>query len=98
MVSPYGNNYHTRDPRFRHISWREFGEERNEMCDHLQFEVIDPTLPILFDAIENVEIALALPAGLHDRASLANAHGALCEASRTLVAEDDDDGDGDGDE
>ena len=49
MVSPYGTRHHTRDPRFRHLSWREFGEERNEMCDHLVFEVIEPARTELRD-------------------------------------------------
>ena len=28
MVSPYGTNHHTRDPRHRLLSWREFGQEQ----------------------------------------------------------------------
>ena len=31
VMSPYGNNVHTQDPRYRLVTWREFGEERNEM-------------------------------------------------------------------
>ena len=35
LESPYGNHSDTRNPDYRHLTWREFGQERNEMCDHL---------------------------------------------------------------
>ena len=35
LVSPYGNNVHTEDPRHRLITWQEFGEDRDEMSSRM---------------------------------------------------------------
>jgi hypothetical protein len=34
-TSSYGTHFHSTDPRFRLLTWREFGEERNEKVDEL---------------------------------------------------------------
>ena len=43
LVSPYGTNVHTEDPRWRLITWQEFGEDRNEMSSRMA-EAMDLSL------------------------------------------------------
>ena len=47
MVSQYSNNYHTKDPRYRRLSWHEFAVDRKYMCDHLTYEVLEPAKELL---------------------------------------------------
>ncbi len=83
MVSPYCNNYHTTDPRYRHLSWREFGTERNDMCDHLVHNVTHPAEEILQGARKKIRMVWRDPASSRE-AALTAAYNAMCDAEKCL--------------
>ena len=89
MVSPYGTNHHTRDPRRRCLSWREFGEDRNEMCLHLVYEVMEPAQDTLSQARRNIRMAWQDPNTDYPTA-LKTAYNAMCDAERQLRDNDSD--------
>ncbi len=88
MVSPYGNDSDTRDPHYRNLSWREFGQEKNEMCDHL-CNVIDGAEDILSEGRRQIRMAWNDPRA-DSRAPLTAAYNAMCEAEETLRDNDSD--------
>ena len=92
MVSPYGTNHHTRDPRRRFLSWREFGEERNEMCHHLSYDVIGSAEEALMRARRQIRMAWNDP-GADSRAPLTAAYNAMCDAEKILRDNSDEESD-----
>ena len=83
MVSSYSSNHHTTDPRHRRLSWREFAVERNSVCDHLVFNVIEPATDILAGVRAQISGALATPCCQGDgrmRGALGMARQAMDEA------------------
>jgi len=58
MVSKYGTNHHTKDPRYRRLSWREFAVERNNMCDHLVYEVLEPAKELIEEARTQIRVVM----------------------------------------
>ena len=92
MESPYGNNPDTRDPNYRRLSWREFGQMRNEVCDQLATviaearEVNAEAREALVEARGEIRVALDDP-GSDRRArtvALTVAYNAMVDAERTL--------------
>ena len=84
MIAPYITNYHTRDPRCRSLSWREFGQERNDMCDHLVCEIIGPAGEIMARARRDIRRAWSGTTGADQQGALTAAYNALCDAERKL--------------
>jgi len=84
MVSKYGTNHHTKDPRFRRLSWREFAVERNNMCDHLVYEVLEPAKELIEEARTQIRVVMDNhQVGDGRQAALA---GALTTSYKALVA------------
>ena len=88
LESPYGNNSNTRDPHYRHLTWREFGEERNEMCDTLS-TINDEAQSILEEARMRIRMVWDDP-GADRRAPLTAAYNAMCDAEHILRDSDSD--------
>ena len=65
----------------RQQTWREFGRERNERCDHVTFQVIEPALDILQSARRDIQMLNGTPAYT---SSLEEAHNAMCDAEALL--------------
>ncbi len=89
MESPYGNNPDTRDPNYRRLSWREFGEHTNQVCDQLA-TVIAEARQALGEARAYIRHALDDP-GSDRRArtvALTVAYNAMVDAERTLYDDD----------
>ena len=77
MVSPYPTN------TGRDVSWREFGMERNDMCDHMTFNRIDPAMETLARARFRVAVIRNGPVtNIHDK--LTDAYNDLCDAEWLL--------------
>ena len=86
--SPYGTNYTPGvrvrdDPNWRYQTWREFGQERDDMCNHLVYEVMEPAQDTLLQALRNVETAWQDP-NTYYRNALIAAYNAMCNAERQL--------------
>ena len=86
MRSPYTTN--GMPPHTRTLSWREFGIERNDRCDHVTFNVIEPAKELLQDARREIVTALSAPS-LDSKAAMSAAHNAMLAVERRL--EDDSD-------
>ena len=80
QLSPYstGNG-------MRQRTWREFGRERNERCDHVTFQVINPALDILQSARRDIQMLNGTPAYTRP---LEEAHNAMCDAEALLEERD----------
>ena len=85
VMSPYGNNVHTQDPRHRLLTWREFGEERNEMTMEMS-ETIYKADNILRAAREEISRLTGTPAYTPQ---LEQAHNAMLRAEQALVEQSD---------
>ena len=81
MASPYNTN--GVPPHGRTLSWREFGIERNDRCDHVTFNVIEPAQELLQDARHEILMALSAPS-LDSKAALSAAHTAMLAGERRL--------------
>ena len=86
MASPYETN--GMPPHTRTLSWREFGVERNDRCDYVTFNVIEPAKELLQDARHEILMALSAPS-LDSKAAMSAAHNAMLAVERRL--EDDSD-------
>jgi len=86
MASPYSTK--ELPPHRRTLSWREFGIERNDRCDHVTFNVIEPAKELLQDARHEILMALSAPS-LDNKAAISAAHNAMLAVERRL--EDDSD-------
>ncbi len=92
MESPYGNRSDTRDPNYRRLSWREFGQERNETCDFLA-TVNGEAREALVEARREIAVALDDPGSdcgeirRARTAALIAAYNAMIDAERTLLDE-----------
>ena len=86
MASPYSTK--ELPPHRRTLSWREFGIERNDRCDHVTFNVIEPAKELLQDARREILTALSAPS-LDNKAAISAAHNAMLAVERRL--EDDSD-------
>ena len=71
------------DPNWRYQTWREFGQERDDMCNHLVYEVIEPAQDTLLQALRNIETARQDP-NTYYRNALIAAYNAMCNAERQL--------------
>ena len=99
MESPYGNNSDTRDPNYRRLSWREFGQERDEMCDQLVAinnearEVTHDAVETLAEARREIAVALAVPGSNCEEirragtAALGAAYNAMIDVESILIGE-----------
>ena len=81
MASPYSTN--DLPPHRRTLSWREFGIERNDRCDHVTFNVIEPAKELLHDARNELRTALSAPI-LDSKAAMSAAHNAMLAAECCL--------------
>ena len=81
MVSPFETN--GVPPYTRNLSWREFGIERNDRCDHVTFNVIDPAKELLYDARREIVTALSGRKPNY-KAAMNAAHDAMREVGRCL--------------
>ena len=86
MASPYSTN--GVPPFTRTLSWREFGIERNDRCDHVTFNVIEPAKELLQDARHEILSALSVRKPNYE-ADVCAAHHAMLAVERRL--EDDSD-------
>ena len=86
MASPYSTK--ELPPHRRTLSWREFGIERNDRCDHVTFNVIEPAKELLQDARHEILMALSAPS-LDNKAALSAAHNAMLAVERRLEDESD---------
>ena len=92
MESPYGNNSDTRDPNYRRLSWREFGQERNEACEFLA-TVNTAAMEALVEARREIRVALDDPGSdcgeirRARTAALIEAYNAIIDAERILLGE-----------
>jgi len=59
MASPYSTN--DLPPHRRTLSWREFGIERNDRCDHVTFNVIEPATQALDQMCSDLRTKLTAP-------------------------------------
>ena len=85
MSSPYSTSFHTRDLRHRSLSWRDFGQERNDVCDYLVFEVMEPAEEILASARRDIRSFLSDPTdSSNHREALTTAYNAMCAVDRAL--------------
>jgi|SouAtlMetagenome_1021521.scaffolds.fasta_scaffold74692_1 hypothetical protein len=83
VLSPYPAGCNTADGHLRLRTWKEFGKERNQRCDHVTFNVIDPAKELLYDARR--EIVTALSGGKPNyKAAMNAAHDAMREVGRCL--------------
>ena len=85
VTSPYGNHFHTQDPRHRLVTWREFGEERDEVALKLVAK-IEPAMNILRNALRDTCTLVRTPAWTSE---LARVHNAVCDAVQVLAEESD---------
>ena len=81
MVSPFETD--GVPPYTRNLSWREFGIERNDRCDHVTFNVIDPAKELLHDARHEIVTALSGRKPNY-KAAMNAAHDAMREVERCL--------------
>ena len=81
MASPYSTN--GVPPFTRTLSWREFGIERNERCDHVTFNVIEPAKELLHDARHEILTALS-DRNPNYQAAMTAAHSAMLAVEHTL--------------
>ncbi len=99
MESPYGNNVHTRDPNYRMLSWREFGQERDEMCERLvnvnaeAREATHDAVETLAEARRDIRVALAVPGSNCEEirragaTALGAAYNAMIDAESILIGD-----------
>ena len=59
MASPYSTK--ELPPHRRTLSWREFGIERNDRCDHVTFNVIEPATQALDQMCSDLRTKLTAP-------------------------------------
>ena len=79
-VSPYGNHSNPQDPRYRLLTWKEFGEERNEKTSQLG-ESIAEAVDILQSARRDTQRLNGTPTYTRP---LEEAHNAMCDAEALL--------------
>ena len=84
QLSPYSTGN-----EMRQRTWREFGRERNERCDHVTFQVIEPALDILQSARRDIQMLNGTPAYT---TSLEEAHNAMCDAEALLEEREEEEG------
>ena len=89
MVSPYDTPHDARDPCYRRLSWRESGVARNEMCDHLVYEVMEPAEDVLTRARRQIRLCWR-DAQANYPSALTAAYNAMCDAERHLRDQSDD--------
>ena len=83
-VPPYGNHSNPQDPRYRLLTWKEFGEERNEKTSQLG-ESIAEAVDILQSARSDIQRLNGTPTYTRP---LEEAHNAMCEAEALLEERD----------
>ena len=86
MVSPYRKPFDPtkRLPQRRPLlSWCEIGIERNETCEHLLYNVIEPAKERLEEARQNIRTASSDP-NRTDRAALDDAYVAMYSVTSCL--------------
>ena len=83
-VSPYGNHSNPQDPRYRLLTWKEFGEERNEKTSQLG-ESIAEAVDILQSARRDIQRLNGTPTYTRP---LEEAHNAMCDAEALLEERD----------
>ena len=83
-VSPYGNHSNPQDPRYRLLTWKEFGEECNGKTSQLG-ESIAEAVGILQSARRNIQRRNGTPTYTRP---LEEAHNAMCEAEALLEERD----------
>ena len=83
VLSPYPAGCNTADGHLRLRTWKEFGKERNQRCDHVTFNVIDPAKELLYDARREIVTALSGRKPNY-KAAMNAAHDAMREVGRCL--------------
>ena len=81
MASPYSTN--GVPPFTRTLSWREFGIERNDRCDHVTFNVIEPAKELLRGARLEILTALSAPS-LDSKAAMSAAYNSVLKVEEFL--------------
>ena len=85
MASPYSNNFCTRNPRHHWLTWREFGQVRNRVCDHLFFNVIESAHEILESARRDIRVFLGSGGEVEQQAVIIKTcYNAMCATDRAL--------------
>ena len=95
MASPYSTN--GLPPFTRTLSWREFGKERNQRCDHVTFNVIEPATEALDQMCSDMRTKLTAPGSTSQQLykALETAHNEICRIQPILREEDTSDDDDD---
>jgi hypothetical protein len=83
VLSPYPAGCNTADGHLRLRTWKEFGKERNQRCDHVTFNVINPAKELLYDARREIVTALSGRKPNY-KAAMNAAHDAMREVGRCL--------------
>ena len=85
MASPYSTHVYTADspPQPRTLSWREFGIDCSERCEHVNYNVIDSAKDLLQEARREILTALSDP-DLNYKAALSAAHNAMLKVEDCL--------------
>ena len=93
MASPYSTN--GLPPFTRTLSWREFGKERNQRCDHVTFNVIEPATEALDQMCSDMRTKLTAPGSTSQPLykALETAHNEICRIQSILREEDTSDDD-----
>ena len=61
VLSPYPAGCNTADGHLRLRTWKEFGKERNQRCDHVTFNVIEPATQALDQMCSDLRTKLTAP-------------------------------------
>ena len=92
MASPYSTHVYTADspPQRRILSWREHGVERNQRCDHVTFNVIEPATEALDQMCSDMRTKLTAPGSTSQPLykALETAHNEICRIQSILLEED----------
>ena len=83
-ASPCGNGFHTQDPRFRLLTWQEYGEERDQKTREL-VDKIDEAANRLRMAIHNVLVCMD---ARNETRALDTAHCSLVQIRNFLEGEE----------
>ena len=88
MASPYSTC--GLPPHTRRLSWREHGVERNQRCDHLTFNVIEPATEALDQMCSDMRTKLTAPGSTSQQLykALETAHNEICRIQSILREED----------
>jgi len=95
VLSPYPAGCNTADGHLRLRTWKEFGKERNQRCDHVTFNVIEPATEALDQMCSDMRTKLTATGSTSQPLykALETAHNEICRIQSILREEDTSDDD-----